>query len=447
MSFLIEKDESAATRLVVPFRIFKSNGTAPDTGSSASSVKLSWGGTSMATATNKISAVSAGAGEYYLLLAASEISILGNIRGWFDQGDFPQPLFTVQVVNSNPFSNFSNIAAKAYSGVTVGAGDYAAKDMSSALTVGAGIAAPSKLTVQLQFLDYSSAVTVGAGIAAPSKVTVQLQSIDYSSKVTVGAGSYAAVDMSSALTVGVGIATPSLVTVRLSAMDYSSLVTVGAGIAAPSKVTVQLQSLDYSSKVTVGAGSYAAADMSSALTVGVGKMKAAVIDNTIFAANAIDNVAVKPATYSGVTVGAGDYAAKDMTSKLTVGTGSIAAGTYSAVTIQGLSSVQSADVQQILGSAPYALRLGSHLSSVVTGKVVAGVSLTTSFTADVSCTTNDNYNGRVLIFTDPGTSGLYGQATSINSVGGFVGFSNTSSLFNVAALTNAPPANSTFLIV
>jgi hypothetical protein len=264
MSFLIEKDESAATRLVVPFRIFKSNGTAPDTGSSASSVKLSWGGTSMATATNKISAVSAGAGEYYLLLAASEISILGNIRGWFDQGDFPQPLFTVQVVNSNPFSNFSNIAAKAY---------------------------------------------------------------------------------------------------------------------------------------------------------------------------------------SGVTVGAGDYAAKDMTSKLTVGTGSIAAGTYSAVTIQGLSSVQSADVQQILGSAPYALRLGSHLSSVVTGKVVAGVSLTTSFTADVSCTTNDNYNGRVLIFTDPGTSGLYGQATSINSVGGFVGFSNTSSLFNVAALTNAPPANSTFLIV
>lgn len=172
------------------------------------------------------------------------------------------------------------------------------------------------------------------------------------------------------------------------------------------------------------------------------------IDATALAAMNLSDVTVRvqPMLYSGLTVGINN-AAGDVSSQFTVAVSQIKAGSYSGVTLQGLSSIQSADVQQIIGSGPAAIRLGSHLSSVVTGKVIAGVSQTTSFTADVSCTTNDNYNGRVIIFTDPGTSGLYGQATSINSASGYIGFSAGSSLFNVAALTNAPPVNSTFVIV
>lgn len=230
--------------------------------------------------------------------------------------------------------------------------------------------------------------------------------------------------------------------VKLMPQDYSSVVTVGAGIATPSKVTVQIQ-----------AGVYSTVSL---------RLDANAIPSGAFQANSIDNIAVKAGAYSGVSVDVRNIAPGDYTSALTVGVGSIAKASYSGVTVgidnikgasysgvtlQGLSSIQSADLQQIMGSGPAAIRLGSHLSSVVTGKVIAGVSQTTSFTADVSCTTNDNYNGRVLVFTDPGTSGLYGQATSINSASGFVGFSNGSSLFNVQALTNAPPANSTFLII
>jgi hypothetical protein len=330
--WLLQKDEATAGQRTITFQL-TSQGTTPLSTaptSSTSSVAVSINGAAQIIPNAVISAVSAGAGVYKIVLNQSDLSVLGNHGIWW-QGPFAQWLGVLQVVNTNPLSNLSNIAAKAYSGVTVGAGDYAAKDMTSALTVGVGIAAPSLVTVRLSALDYSSVVTVGAGIATPSKVTVQVSANNDKTGYGLAAGDY-----SSSVTVGVGIATPSKVTVRLEAQDYSSAVTVGAGIAAPSKLTVQLQSLDYTSKVTVGTGLLAA----SAIPAGA------------FQANSIDNVAVKAGVYSGVTVGTGDYGPKDMSSALTVGVG-IAAPSLVTVQVQA-TSVVSANVQfindvQILG--------------------------------------------------------------------------------------------------
>lgn len=174
----------------------------------------------------------------------------------------PTPLAVVieSLSTFNPSTDSVGLKAQTHSAATVGVGDYAAKDMSSALTVGVGIAKPSAVSVRLEAMDYSSVVTTGVGIAKPSAVSVRLEAQDYSSAVTVGAG----------------IAKPSAFSVRLESLDYSSAVTVGAGIAKPSAFSVRLESLDYSSKVTVGVG-VSASDYS---------------------------VAIAPGTYSGVTVGA-----------------------------------------------------------------------------------------------------------------------------------------------
>lgn len=106
--------------------------------------------------------------------------------------------------------------------------------------------------------------------------------------------------------------------------------------------------------------------------------------------------------------------------------------------------INHSNISQVDGSRAAGLRLASHLSSIVTGKVVAGVLSLTQFTTDVPTTVSDYYNGRVIAFT---TGNLAGQATSINTAGGYIGFSTTSSKFNVASMTTAPAANDTFVIV
>lgn len=106
--------------------------------------------------------------------------------------------------------------------------------------------------------------------------------------------------------------------------------------------------------------------------------------------------------------------------------------------------INHSNISQVDGSRAHGLRLASHLSSIVTFKVVAGVLTSTQFTTDVPTTTSDFYNGRVMVF---GSGALAGQATSINTSGGYIGFSNSSSKFNVAAMTGAPSANDVGVIV
>ena len=108
MAQLIEKDEGTAGRRVVPFHVFLSNGTAPDTGVSNDSVVM--GINSTATIVPNVLVVAHGAaqGQYYVTLNQSDVSVLGTHPLYYTQGDFPQHVATVQVVNNNPFSTLSS---------------------------------------------------------------------------------------------------------------------------------------------------------------------------------------------------------------------------------------------------------------------------------------------------------------------------------------------------
>ena len=119
MAQLIELNEGTAGRRVVPFHVFLSNGTAPDTGLSNDSVVMGVNSTATIVPNALVVAHNANQGQYYVTLNQSDVSVLGTHPLDYTQGDFPQHIATVQVVNSNPFSSFSNIAAKTYSGVTV----------------------------------------------------------------------------------------------------------------------------------------------------------------------------------------------------------------------------------------------------------------------------------------------------------------------------------------
>lgn len=107
MAQLIELNEGTAGRRVVPFHVFLSNGTAPDTGVSNDSVVMGINSTATIVPDVKAVAHNANQGQYYVTLNQSDVSVLGTHPLYYTQGDFPQHIATVQVVNNNPFSNIS----------------------------------------------------------------------------------------------------------------------------------------------------------------------------------------------------------------------------------------------------------------------------------------------------------------------------------------------------
>lgn len=127
MSVLIEKDEATAGRRRVPFRLFTSNGTAPDTGASNDSVIM--GVLSATTIVPDVLVVASNAnqGMYYITLNQSDVSVLGAHPIYHTQGDFPQHVANVEVVQFNPYSRSSaftsadsvGLKAVTHSGATV----------------------------------------------------------------------------------------------------------------------------------------------------------------------------------------------------------------------------------------------------------------------------------------------------------------------------------------
>ena len=108
MSFIVERDEGTATRRRIPMRLFVSDGTSPDTGATGDDMQLSVNGAAAVASTATVKAADATDGMYYVELTQSETSVLGSIAVWHDDGDFPQHVANVQVVNSNPMSIASN---------------------------------------------------------------------------------------------------------------------------------------------------------------------------------------------------------------------------------------------------------------------------------------------------------------------------------------------------
>ena len=105
---LIEKDEGTAARRRIPFRLFTSNGTAPDTGASNDSVVMAVNSATTIIPNVLVTAAHAAQGMYYVTLSQSNVSVLGTHALYHTQGDFTQHVANFNVVNFNPYSTQSN---------------------------------------------------------------------------------------------------------------------------------------------------------------------------------------------------------------------------------------------------------------------------------------------------------------------------------------------------
>jgi hypothetical protein len=249
MSFLIDKDESDANRRRVPFRLFLSNGTAPDTNASDGTMLGSVNGAAQISL-GSISVVSANAGQYYFGLSQSNVSVLGSIALYTDTiaTDFPQHVATVQVINSNIMSTQSNslvtaIAAGTYSGVTI----QGLSRINSSVTIADGTY--SAVSVRHQAGDYGSITTFGVSkIAAASYSGVTIQGV---SNVSASA------DIISDITTGVWYAgTRSGVTIQ-GISNYANISNVTLHAGTHSNVTIQgISNYRNISNVTLHAGTH-----------------------------------------------------------------------------------------------------------------------------------------------------------------------------------------------
>ena len=255
MAFLIEKDEATAARRRVPFRLFTSNGTSPDTNASDGTILWSVNGGAQLSA-KSISAISAAAGLYYVEFSQSNVSVLGSIAAYTDTiaTDFPQHVANVQVVNNNPMS--------IHSGVIIAGGSY------------------SSTTVRLDSVVHSGA-TVGAGNFAPGVYSGVSFSIRDSGIATSSfqAGNYSGVSVEIKTK---GIATNSITTSAI----YSALTWGGIDNITPRNYSgVSVEVLTGGIQTTsIGAGTY------SSMSVSI-------------RAGGIQTTSVGAGTYSGFTVG------------------------------------------------------------------------------------------------------------------------------------------------
>ena len=171
MAFEIELDEDTAGNREVPFRVFLSNGTAPDTAFSTATVLISKNAGAQAVSTNSSSVISANAGMYAIQLTAGEVDTLGSIAVFVDAqaADFPQHVAQVQVVNTNLMSSQSNIPLVATvtavtnqvtADATAISGDATAADNLEAMFDGSGFAATASSIGTVDNLDNSSVGTV-----------------------------------------------------------------------------------------------------------------------------------------------------------------------------------------------------------------------------------------------------------------------------------------------
>lgn len=304
--------------VTIPFRAFLSNGTAPDVGLSNDSMRGSANGAAQFTFTNKVSAVSANAGMYVIVTTASETSVLGTLAVWYDQGDFPQHVANVEVVNSNPYSQMSNIAAKTYSGVTVGslativAGDYGSSITFGVSNIKAGTY--SGVTVGVNNVDKAVGAISGLSFAPVPG--------DYGSTFSVGVSAIKAASYSGVTIAGVTRVNSN---VTIADADYSAVtVRVGGGTVTSVTNGVTVSTNNDKTGYGLAAGTY------SGVTVGINNIAPNSYSGvTIDGVTRVNSsVTIANADYSGVTVRA---------SNITIGTGGIVAASFGAGAVDAVA--------------------------------------------------------------------------------------------------------------
>ena len=297
MAFLVEKDEATAGRRFVPFRLFNSDGTGPFTSGSNITMLASLNGAAQISI-GSVSVVSANAGMYGMQLTQSNCSILGSLALYTDNvAHYAQHVATAQFVNNNPFS--------IHSGVIIAGGSY------------------SSTTVRLDLVAYSGA-TVGAGNFAPGVYSGVSFSVRDSgiAPSSYQAGNYSGVSVEVKTK---GIDTNSIVSANYSGVSFEiktggiQTTSIGAGNYSGVSVEVKTGGIQTTS---VGAGAYSGVSVEvktgGIQTTSVGKGSYSGVSFEILTGG-IQTTSVGQGAYSGVTLGINN----------------IAPNAYSGVTVDG----------------------------------------------------------------------------------------------------------------
>lgn len=96
------------------------------------------------------------------------------------------------------------------------------------------------------------------------------------------------------------------------------------------------------------------------------------------------------------------------------------------------------DALAVNGSTSAAAQLARSAATIVNGAAIAGTLSTTQMTTDLTEATDDHYNGRIIIWT---SGVLINQATDITD------YTGATKLLTYTAITEAPTAGDTFIIV
>lgn len=262
MTFFIEQSEASTNMLKIPFRVFTSNGTTPDTGVAGDAIRLSFaGGAAYAAGANTISAISANAGWYLYQFATSEVTALGVIGMIYDLGDFPQHVGQVQVVRFDPFgatlgSAHSRLQGGTTSAVSLGSGETSTNDWFNGAQLIMQYASGNVIANEIS--DYTGATNSAQlkntlPIAPPSSTTYWIVPgtvNDLSTQTVLGLTNIGAATFS-------GVTIQGLTNYSNLSGDISNL-TVRPKIMAYSGLTVEINNAtgDVSSRFTVGAGTF-----------------------------------------------------------------------------------------------------------------------------------------------------------------------------------------------
>lgn len=328
MTISIQQWDSNASRRIIPLWCVQSNGTSAATNEAGGQPQFMMGGVYKGATANTLSAWSANAGEYYIALTASEISVLGQGVVRYSSATALEVSGNFQVVANDPYGQNMIVS----SGKTLAAGSTTTATLNSAETGTNAWANGCFIAIQLH-----SGLVVGNVISASTGTLVQF--LNTLPAACASGDTYVilpgTVDNFSGLSIAPAPGTYSNVTVQPGTLPAGTY----------SNVTVQVNGIapgDYSSAVTVGIGAIKAGTYSG-VTVGINNITAGnysgVTISGVTVSNNLDKTAysinsIVPATYSGVTVGSlATIPAGDYSSSITFGVGSIKAGTYSGVTL------------------------------------------------------------------------------------------------------------------
>ena len=194
MALLITNNSSNSSQRIVPMWCVGSNGTSPATGEVGGQPQLMLGGVFRGATVNTLSAWSANAGQYFVTLALSELSVVGPGVVRYNSATALEAATPFEIVALDSYDSvragltaLPNAAAQAAGGlITVGTG--AGQLNVSAGSVGLLAASHSGVTIQ-GVTQIGSSVTLHD--AAYSTVTVRVDPTQSFSGVTVGVNNLA----------------------------------------------------------------------------------------------------------------------------------------------------------------------------------------------------------------------------------------------------------------